>query len=326
MKACAIVRAGGAEVFQMREMPTSTPAPNQILVRVSACAINPVDCKIRKGLVDIPYQYPLILGYDVSGVVETVGEGATNFKPGDSVFYCGPINLPGGYAEYHIVDQRLVMPKPFNLSHVEAASIPLVGLTAWEALFERGAITIGETILIQGGGGGVGSMAIQLAKWAGLTIFATDKTENGAFVRELGADYFIDYLKDDFLGKVKDLTKGRGVDVVFDTVGGETLARSFEAVRRDGRVVSIVEERKPMNLIPLFLRNATFHYEFMALAMTYGEFDHKRTVLSYLSTLIERNFICPVVKRTYPLAQAAEAHDCLENNRVPGKIVLEIRT
>ncbi len=325
MKACVVTKAGGPEVLEIQEIPKPEPGPEEILVRVFACGINPVDYKIRKGLVSVPYTYPLILGYDVSGIIEAVGSGVMSLRPGDAVYYCPPISLPGAYAEYHKVNWKLAVLKPNKLSHMETASIPLVGLTAWESLFDRGRIRIGETILIHGGAGGVGSMAIQLARWAGLTILTTTEHENEDFVRELGADHAINYRESDFVEAIKALTNGRGVDVVFDTVGGKTLAHSLEAVALNGRVVSIVETKEPISLMPLFLRNASFHYEFMALGMTYGEgFDRKKNILSYLSILAERDIIRPVVQHTYPLAEAAAAHHWLETKHIRGKVVLTI--
>jgi NADPH:quinone reductase-like Zn-dependent oxidoreductase len=292
---------------------------------VSACAVNPVDYKIRKGLVGAPHTYPLILGYDISGVVEAMGEKVADIKEGDLVYYFPPINMPGGYAEYHVVDHRLVVPKPRNISHAEAASIPLVGLTVWEALFDRGEIKIGESILVHGGAGGTGSMAIQLAHWSGLKVTTTASKENEAFVRNLGADDVIDYQQNDFVEAISDLTNGRGVNVVLDTVGGEVLERSFEAVALNGRVVSIVETQEPLSLMPLFMRNASFHYEFMALGLNYGEgLEHKRTILFHLSNLIERNAIHPVVQKTLTLEEAPEAHRLLESRHTRGKIVLAI--
>jgi NADPH2:quinone reductase len=287
--------------------------------------VNPVDYKIRKGLVGGPHAYPLILGYDVSGIVEALGDGVTELKPGDAVYYFAPINIPGAYAEYHAIHHRLVAPKPKNLSHAEAASVPLVGLTVWESLFDRAGIRIGESILVHAGAGGTGSMAIQLARWTGATVFTTVRSQNEAFVRSLGADYVIDYQQTDFVEAIKSLTHDRGVDVVFDTVGGEVLARSFEAVSRYGRVVSIVETEEPISLLPLFMRNASFHYEFMALSLNFDEgIDQKRTILLHLGRLLEKHVICPVVQRTFPLAEAGEAHQWLENRQAQGKVVLSI--
>ncbi|MBW2121379.1 MAG: alcohol dehydrogenase catalytic domain-containing protein, partial [Deltaproteobacteria bacterium] len=199
MESNVVTRAGGPEVFELREMPKPEPGTEEVLVRVCACGVNPVDCKIRRGVVGGPHVYPLVLGYDVSGIVEAVGARVTGFHPGDAVFYCSPINMPGAYAEYHKVDHRLVAPKPKNLSHREAASIPLVGLTVWESLFDRAGIRIGETILVHGGSGGTGSMGIQLAHWAGLTVVTTTRRENESFVRRLGADHVIDYREVDFV-------------------------------------------------------------------------------------------------------------------------------
>lgn len=319
MKAIGIGEFGGPEVLHPMALPKPEPGPGQLLVKVYACGANPVDYKIRRGLLPMEPVFPLILGYDISGVVEAAGEGVTDFVAGDAVFYAPELTAPGGYAEYHVVDASLATFKPEGLSHAEAASVPLAGMTAWQALFERGALRQGEAVLIHGGAGGVGSLAVQLASWAGCEVYATAGPKNHDFVEDLGADVIIDYRSHDFVEAVMDATKGRGVDVVLDTVGGEVFARSFEALSVHGAVVSIAPEAMSgvslERLVPAFFRNAEAHFLFM---------ERRRETLDSLARLLERGFVDPVVETILPLERAAEAHRRLETGHGRGKIVFEV--
>jgi len=319
MKAVAISEFGGIEVLQSMALPSPEAGPGQLLVKVYACATNPVDTKIRRGMLPLQPAFPLILGWDISGVVEAVGEGVTDFVPGDAVFYSPELTAPGGYAEYHVVDAALATFKPEGLSHVEAASVPLAGMTAWQGLFERGGLQHGEAVLVHGAAGGVGSLAIQLASWAGCEVYATASGEHHDFVEDLGADVIIDYRSHDFVEAVMDATKGRGVDVVLDTVGGAVFAKSFAALAPHGAVVSIAPEAMDglslECLVPGFFKNAEAHFLFM---------ERRRETLDGLARLLERGFVDPVVETVLPLERAAEAHRRLETGHGRGKIVLEI--
>ncbi len=319
MKAIGITRFGGPETLQPMALPQPEPKEGELLVRVYACAANPVDYKIRQGLLPLPYSFPVILGYDVSGVVESVGPGVTGFVPGDEVYYSPELISPGAYAEYHVVSASIVTFKPEEISHVEAASIPLAGMTAWQALFDRAQLKGGEAVLIHGAGGGVGSLAVQLASWAGCEVYATAGPENHDFVEDLGADVIINYRSHDFVEAVEDATKGAGVDVVLDTVGGEVFAKSFLAVAPGGCVVTIAPEAAgttPLSaLAPAYFKNAEAHFFFM---------QRRRETLDQLARLLERGFIDPVVEAVLPLERAAEAHQRLETRHGRGKIVLEV--
>ncbi|MFY2565555.1 zinc-dependent alcohol dehydrogenase family protein [Achromobacter ruhlandii] len=318
MKAIVLTAFGGPASFELRDVPKPVPQAGQVLVRVHATAINPLDYQVRRG--DYPDLVPLpaITGHDVSGVVEAVGPGVTAFAPGDEVWYTPQIfDGPGSYAEYHVAAANIVGRKPASLSHLEAASLTLVGGTAWEALVVRAGLRVGESILIHGGAGGVGHVAIQLAKAIGARVYTTVREGNVEFVRGLGADVAIDYEKEDYVDAVLRETGGRGVDVVFDTIGGDTLTRSPDALAQLGRVVSIVDIAQPQNLIQAWGKNASYHFVFTR---------QNRGKLDELSALVERGQLRPHVGAVYSLADIPAAHARLEsvNNGLRGKIAIAV--
>ncbi len=318
MKALRLISFGGPESFELCDLPRPVPHAGQVLVRVHATSINPLDYQVRRG--DYPDLVPLpaITGHDVSGVVEEVGPGVTAFSPGDEVWYTPQIfDGPGSYSEYHVAAQGIVGKKPSSLSHLEAASLTLVGGTAWEALVVRAALRVGESILVHGGAGGVGHVAIQLARAIGARVFTTVRQANFEFARSLGADVLIDYEKEDYVDAVLRETGGRGVDVVFDTIGGDTLSRSPDALAQLGRVVSIVDIARPQNLVQAWGKNASYHFVFTR---------QNRGKLDELSALIERGQLRPHVGAVYSLADIPLAHARLEspNNGVRGKIAIEV--
>lgn len=318
MKAVVLKSFGGPEAFELRDVPKPVPQAGQVLVRVHATSINPLDYQVRRG--DYPDLVPLpaITGHDVSGVVEAVGPGVTAFAPGDEVWYTPQIfDGPGSYAEYHVAAESIIGKKPPSLSHLEAASLTLVGGTAWEALVVRAGLRVGESILIHGGAGGVGHVAIQLAKAIGAKVFTTAREANFEFARRMGADVVIDYEKEDYADAVMRETGGRGVDVVFDTIGGDTLSRSADVLAQLGRVVSIVDIAQPQNLLQAWGKNASYHFVFTR---------QHRGKLDELSALIERGQLRPHVGAVYPLADIAQAHARLEtpNNGLQGKIAIAV--
>src|SRR5690606_37419459 len=257
MKAIALSTFGGPDAFELCEVPKPVPGPGQVLVRVHATSINPLDYQVRRGDYPSLVQLPAITGHDVSGVVEAVGAGVTAFAPGDEVWYTPQIfHGAGSYAEYHVAAESIIGKKPASLSHLEAASLTLVGGTAWEALIVRAALRAGEKVLVHGGAGGVGHVAIQLAKAMGARGFTTVREANFEFVQSLGADVIIDYKKEDYIDTVMRETGGHGVDVVFDTIGGNTLSRSPDLLAQLGRVVTIVDTAQPQNLIQAWSKNA----------------------------------------------------------------------
>ncbi|WP_421867520.1 zinc-dependent alcohol dehydrogenase family protein [Pararhizobium sp.] len=318
MKAMILHSFGGPEAFKLRDVPTPVPHAGQVLVRVHATSINPLDYQVRRGDYRDLVPLPAITGHDVSGVVEAVGPGVTMFSPGDEVWYTPQIfDGPGSYAEYHVANENIIGRKPSALSHLEAASLSLVGGTAWEALVVRAALRVGESILIHGGAGGVGHVAIQLAKAIGANVFTTAREDNFAFVRSMGADVVIDYRNEDYVDVIMRETGGRGVDVVFDTIGGNTLARSPDALAQLGRVVTIVDISEPQNVVQAWGKNASYHFVFTR---------QNRGKLDELSALVERGQLRPHVGAVYPLADIPLAHARLEapNNGLRGKIAIAV--
>ncbi len=319
MRASVIREFGGAETLTIQEVHRPSAGPGDILVKVFACGVNPVDAKIRRGALPIPVTFPLILGYDVSGVVESVGEGVTEFKAGDEVFYTPGLAGQGAYAEYHAVPASIASLKPEGYSHVEAASVPLAGSTAWQALFERATVQSGDVVLIHGGAGGVGSLAVQLARWAGCEVIATAGPENLGYLEELGADLALDYRRANFVDQVMEATVGRGADVILDTVGGEVFLKSFDALAPGGTVVTVVSET--MRGLPLdglaqaFFKNADACFHFMRPS---------RASLDNLARLMEREFLLPQVEEVLALEEAAQAHRRMDSGHGRGKIVLEL--
>ena len=318
MKALLLKSFGGPESFELCEVPTPVPQAGQVLVRVHATSINPLDFQVRRGDYPDLVQLPTITGHDVSGVVQAVGPGVTSFAPGDEVWYTPQIfDGPGSYAEYHVAHESIVARKPASLSHLEAASLTLVGGTAWEALVVRAALRVGESILIHGGAGGVGHVAIQMAKAIGAKVFTTVREANFEFARSQGADVMIDYEKEDYVDVIMRETAGRGVDVVFDTIGGNTLSRSPDALAQPGRVVSIVDIAQPQNVVQAWGKNASYHFVFTR---------QNRGKLDELSALIERGQLRAHVGAVYSLADIPLAHARLESrdNGLQGKIAISI--
>jgi NADPH2:quinone reductase len=318
MKAMTLNSFGGPESFELCDVPKPVPQAGQVLVRVHATSINPLDYQVRRGDYRDLVPLPAITGHDVSGVIEAVGPGVTMFSPGDEVWYTPQIfDGPGSYAEYHVANENIIGRKPASLSHLEAASLSLVGGTVWEALIGRAALRVGESILIHGGAGGVGHVAIQVAKAIGAKVFTTVREDNFAFARSLGADVVIDYQKEDYIDAVMRETGGRGVDVVFDTIGGNTLSRSPDALAQLGRVVTIVDIAQPQNVVQAWGKNASYHFVFTR---------QNRGKLDELSALIERGQLRPHVGAVYSLADIPRAHARLEtpNNGVRGKIAIAV--
>ncbi|WP_246697432.1 zinc-dependent alcohol dehydrogenase family protein [Rhizobium sp. G21] len=318
MKAAVLIRFGGPDSFELSDVPKPGPQAGQVLVRVHATSVNPLDYQVRRGDYRDLTPLPGITGHDVSGVVEAVGPGVTMFSPGDEVWYTPQIfDGPGSYAEYHVANETIIGRKPSGLSHLEAASLSLVGGTAWEALVSRAALRVGESILIHGGAGGVGHVAIQVAKAIGAKVFTTLREENFEFARSVGADVVIDYRKEDYVDAIMRETGGLGVDVVFDTLGGDTLSQSPRVLAQLGRVVSIVDIAQPQNLIEAWGKNASYHFVFTR--QNQGKLDE-------LSTLVERGQLRPHVGAVYSLADLPLAHTLLEkpNNGLRGKIAIAV--
>lgn len=318
MKAMVITDFGSPEVFEERELDKPTPGKNQVRVQVHATSVNPADCGVRRGfgLFRNQIELPAILGYDVSGVIEEVGENVRDFKVGDQVYYAiGLMSGSGANAEYHVADASIVAKKPTNISHVEAASVPVAGGTAWAALIDRAKISIGETVLIHGGAGGVGTYAVQIAKAAGAYVYTTCGSYDFDLVKSIGADRVIDYRNQNFIDIIMQETGSEGVDVTFTTVGGDILSRSLEVTKPLGRAVTVTGIQGDLNAATF--KNITVYFVHL---------ENARPKLEAMKKLIEREQIKPVISMTFPLTQVAEAHRKLEarDAMVRGKIAIQV--
>ena len=293
-------------------MPEPVPGPTEVLVKVHATSVNPVDLKIRQAGSWAGVEPPAIIGYDVSGVVEAVGDTVEDFYVGDEVFYTPEIFVgQGSYAGYHVADASIVAPKPPSLSHAQAASLPLAGGIAWDALVVAGGLQVGETVLIHGVGG-VGSLAVQIAKASGARVIAVCSGTMVDRAKELGADVAIEYESQDFAEVVSEVTED-GVDLVLDTVGGDVLEQSIAVTREFGMLVGIVSTA--VDLRKAGTKNLVLQKLFLQRA---------RYKLLALHALVERGQLEPVIDTVMPLAEVAEAHRRLEEGGVMGKIVLQV--
>lgn len=332
MQAILMTRPGGPEVFEARSLATpELPSAHHILVRLHAAGVNPVDTKLRANGTYYPNRLPAILGCDGAGVVEAAGPQVTRFKPGDRVFFFqGGIGAESGnYATYNTVHEDYAASMPASLDFISAAAIPLVLITAWESLFDRAQIKPADRVLIHAGAGGVGHVAVQLARHSLARVAATvGDAAKGAFVRELGAEKVIEYKNEDFVQAVLDWTDGAGVDMTFDTVGGETFCKSFAATRVYGQVVTLLQTTCDANAMKTARnRNQSIHYELMLTPLHLGLHDarvHQREILEEGARLIEQGKLKVHVSDVLPLAEVVEAHRRIGAGRTTGKIVLKI--
>lgn len=328
MQAVLMTAAGSPEVLQLEELPKPIPGNTELLVRLVAAGVNPIDTKLRQRGTFYSDRLPAILGCDGAGVVAAVGAGVERFVPGDEVYFCyGGLGAhQGNYAEYTVVDQQFVARKPANISFTEAAAAPLVLITAWEALYERGRLEPGEKVLIHAGAGGVGHVAIQLAKLKGSEVATTISTPAKAnFVKGLGADKTIFYQEIDFVQAALDWTNGEGVDLAFDTIGGETLHKTFPAVRVYGDVVTILEPDAKTVWKVARQRNLRVSFELMLTPALLGltqSLQHQTHILEQCGVWIEQGKLKVHVSHQFPLKEAAKAHQLLETGSITGKIVL----
>jgi len=306
MKAIVIHEYGGPEVLKYEDVPRPEPKENEALVRVIAAGVNPVDALIRTGKYAKFFgtTLPLIPGYDIAGIVEKTGAKITKLKAGDSIY--AYVLWGGGYAECAVATEGEATAKPKSLNYIEAAAVPLVALTAWQALIDAAKLSAGQTVLIHGGSGGVGSMAIQIAKARGAKVIATASTSNQELLKQLGADVAIDYTKTKFEDVAKD------VDVVLDSVGKDTLARSYGVVRKGGIIATLVAEPDQAELDKHGIRGAAISVKPNA------------SELAEITKLIEEKKIKPVVSQVLPLTEAVKAQEQAATHHTRGKIVLKI--
>ena len=312
MKAIRIHNYGGPEVLQYEDAPRPKPQAGEVLIRVHAAGVNPIDWKVREGhMKDFwPHKFPLILGWDLSGMVEAVGPGpaaAGRFKKGDEVYSVPDVSRDGAYAEYVVVRESELALKPKSLHHVHAAAVPLAALTAWQALFDAGQLVSGQRILIHGGSGGVGHVAVQLAKWKGAHVFATASTKNQELLRELGVDEPIDYTKQKFEDVARD------VDLVLDLIGGETQERSWSVLKNGGVLLSLVQPPSVEKAKALGVRAA-----FVAGHPSGAQ-------LAEIAKLIDSGELKLTIDRILPLSEVRRAHELSQSGHTRGKIVLRVK-
>lgn len=331
MQALVLSGYGGPEKTALTEVPQPAPRANQLLVRVHAAGLNPVDYKTRDGALKIIHKYPLpiVMGNELSGVVESTGQAVTRFAKGDRVYARVDKKLMGTFADYAVVDENHAARMPVSLNFPQAAAVPLAGLTALQALRDELHIRAGDRIFIPGGAGGVGSFAIQLAKHFGAYVATTASPRGEALVRRLGADVVIDYQRDRFEERLS------GYDCAFDLVGGDTLARLWPVLKRGGRVVSIAGMPEPTTarkdlesgygLAALFwIASLTTRWHAAQHGISYRYlFMHPSSAdLAWLALLIDDNKLEVVIDRVFPFAQAKEAMAYVESGRAKGKVVL----
>jgi len=308
MKAIVAHEYGGPEVLKYEDAPRPEPKEDEILVRVIAAGVNPVDGMIRSGMFakDKKLASPMILGGDIAGVVEKTGARITKFKKGDSIYAYLSLKNNGGYAEYAVAKEKEAALKPKSISCTEAAAVPIVALTAWQALVDSARLGAGQSVLIHGGSGGVGTFAIQIAKARGAKVFATASTANQDLLKELGADVAIDYKTQKFEDVAKD------VDVVLDSVGGDTLARSYGVVKKGGFIATLVADVNQTELDKRGIRGESISVKPNA------------EELAEIGKLIDAKKIRIIVSQTFPLADAIKAQEQAATGHTRGKIVLKV--
>jgi NADPH:quinone reductase-like Zn-dependent oxidoreductase len=307
MKAIVINEYGNEDVLNYIDIECPEPKVGEILVKVDVAAVNPADWKIRDGMGEnFGFQLPIVLGGDIAGTFAAVGDGVENFQQGDAVYGMTLSNLSGGYAEYAITNADAIAPKPDDLSFEEAAAIPIAALTAWQAMFVVANLNSGQRILITGASGGVGSMAVQLAKAKDAFVIVTASGKNEQFVRDLGADEFVDYTKQHFEKIVKD------VDVVFNMVGGDTQDKAFQTLKKGGFLVSSAHTPSAEKAREFGVESAWFFCQQGAQQ------------LAQINRLIAEGKLKVHIETVLPLTEVKKAHQLSQSGRTRGKIVLHV--
>ncbi|AWN14530.1 zinc-dependent alcohol dehydrogenase family protein [Salinisphaera sp. LB1] len=319
---------GTPDVFETADVALPEPGPGQIRVRQIASSVNPVDTKLRAAGPAIAPALPAVLGCDVAGEVDAVGDNVRRFAVGDAVYGCaaGLVGRGGAYGEYVVVDAELMAFKPAGLGWRETAALPLVTITAWEALIDRTRVAPGDHVLIHGGAGGVGHIAIQIAKAQGARVATTvSSADKAAIARRCGADETIHYREESVAEYVERLTGGRGFDVVFDATGGSDIGKSFAAVRVNGQVATIVSQYSA-DLTPMHTKSLTLHTIFMLTAMLNGVNPaHHGEILTRAGALVAAGQLVPLLdERRFNLGDVGAAHAHLEAGAAIGKVVIDI--
>lgn len=308
MKAIQIHKFGGADELKYEDAPKPIIKPNEVLIKIHATSINPVDWKVREGHMpgSEQRQFPIILGWDVSGVIEMVGAEVKGFTHDDAVYARPNVSKNGTYAEFIAVDANEIALKPESIDHIQAAAIPLAGITAWQGLFDHGQLKVGQKVLIHAAAGGVGTYAVQLAKWKGAYVIGTASEKNISFLKDLGADEVIDYKNEHFETTLKD------IDLVLDLVGGDVQEKSLMVLKPGGILVSTVGLKD----------EAAVHAKGMIGAQFMAQ--SKPDQLRQLADLIDQGKLKPIIAEVLNLDQAAEAQRKSEAGHTRGKIVLKV--
>lgn len=330
MKAIMMTAIGNPDVLELQDIgEPEISAATQVKVRLKAAGVNPVDTKIRRNGLLYDNPLPAVLGCDGAGEVFETGSAVSRFKPGDKVWFChgGLGREQGNYAEYNVLDQRWISLMPETSSFTEAAALPLVLITAWGGLIDRGGLQSGQTVLIHAGAGGVGHVAIQLAKLKGARVITTVSSEQKAeFAKALGADEVIYYTKGGFTDAVNGLTGGKGADLVFDTVGAEVFKQSIQATAHFGRLVTLLDPGE-LNLAEARIRNLLIGFELMLTPMLRDlpeARDKHVEILNQCAQWLEKGQLKTHIGKQLSLAEAAKAHELIETGHSIGKIVLTI--
>lgn len=325
MKAMIIKEIGGTEVFQMSQKEKPTAKPGHVVVEVKATSVNPIDTMLRS--VQLPWSanLPEVLHGDVAGVVVELGEGVSKFNIGDEVYgMAGGINgVDGALAEFMLVDVRLIAKKPKKITMKEAAALPLVAITAYEALVDKMDVKDGDNVLIHGTTGGVSHIAIQLAKVLGANVTSTYSAGNEALAKTVGSDNLIDYTTESVSDYVKKYTDGVGFDKVFDTVAGDNIEKSFEAVKFNGHVATVLPISNPLQVA---LKGLSFHSVLMLIPLYHGvnHASHGR-ILKEIAELVDAGSIKPIIDESnFSIWEVAKAHDLLASGKAKGKITLTV--
>ncbi len=327
MKSMVITEFGSADNFIEMTLPIPNLIPGHVLIKVLATSVNPLDYKLRKGRYpDLIQSFPAVLQGDVAGVIEAVGEGVEGFVVGDAVYGCvgGFLGMGGGLSEYVLADADLIAHKPKRLSFAEAAALPLVALTAWEGLITQADVKSNQTVLIHGATGGVGHVAIQLAKWLGAKVYATCSSEKKmVLAQQLGADEAINYQEEPVTAYVERCTSKLGFDVIFDTVGGDNLNKCFAAAAALGKIVT-VQAAATYDLTPAFLKGLSIHTIFQPLPLITGKNrKHYGFILKNVTKLVDEGIIHPLVDaKQFSIQDVAQAHTYFEQGQAIGKVVL----
>jgi NADPH2:quinone reductase len=331
MRAIIMPQTGEPDILTLAEVNKPDCAANEVLIQVMAAGVNPIDTKLRRNGLYFPDRLPAILGCDGAGIIEAVGNEVTRFMAGDAVYYCygGIGQKAGNYAEYIAVPEAYVSPKPDCLDFAEAAAAPLILITAWETLFDRARIQSGQKVFVHAGAGGVGHVAIQLAKIAGCDVATSVSCAGKAdLVRQLGADHIINYKEQDVAAELLKWTSGTGVDIALDTIGGKAFKQLIPAIRIYGDMVTLIQVPDDTDWKTIRLRNLRISQELMLTPMVLGLEDgakHHSAILEQCAQLFDQRQLSVFVSDILPLEQAAEAHRRIEAGSMSGKVILNIQ-